>query len=463
VSSADLARIDGRRILPVASARAAAEWSMTGGLIALVAVIWLIPIKRYKLPVELPFNLEVYRLLILGLTLALAVGILSGRARLSAAGHAKPVLVLAVCALAAQLVNLHQISAAGLQTQSLKSLSFFLSFLVAYLVVCSSIHRFEHLRAAIMAIVVCAVIVGIAAIYESRTRHNLSDDLNKIFPFLVPTGEDKSNIRQGRLRVRASAQHPIALAGVLLLTVPLVIYLARHAASKSRARLWLLGGVPIMVGGIATVSRTAIVVLFAMVVVALMFRRRETVRRWAVLIPLVGVLHFAAPGAMKGLYQAMTPKGGLISQQQERPGQQGSGRIADLAIGIGRWKEAPIFGRGLGTSPTLADPTILDASGEGLLIGVIYDDQYLTSLVSLGIVGFVGIVWFVWGAVIKLGKAARRTTGEVSDLLVACTASAAGYAVGMATYDTLSFVQVTLLFFVIVGIGLTARHLTRTS
>ena len=33
----------------------------------LALVILLIPIKRYRLPVELPFNLEVYRLLLLGL------------------------------------------------------------------------------------------------------------------------------------------------------------------------------------------------------------------------------------------------------------------------------------------------------------------------------------------------------------------------------------------------------------
>jgi hypothetical protein len=442
---------------------ASAEWSVTGGIVALVVIIWLIPIKHYKLPVNLPFNLEVYRLVILGLVVALLVGILSGRASLHAAGQAKPVLLLAVCALTAQLVNLHQISAEGLQTQSLKSLSYFLSFLVAYAVVCSSIHRFEHCRAVIIAVVACAVIVGVAAIYESRTQHNLFDNLHKILPFLQKTAEDKTNIRSGRLRVRASAQHPIALAGVLLMTLPLAIYLMRHAASKVRARLWFLGGGVILVGAIATVSRTAVLELVAMVVVAFVLRRRETIRRWPVLIPLLAVIHFAAPGAIGHLYHAFTPKGGLVSQQQERAGLQGSGRLADFGPGIDKWKTAPLFGHGLGTSPTLADPIILGASGEPLPEGTIYDDQYLSSLVALGLIGFLALMWFVWGAVIKLGKAAKLATGELSDLLVACAASAAGFAVGMATYDSLAFVQVTLLFFVIVGVGLTARNLVQTT
>ena len=39
-------------------------------------------------------------------------------------------------------------------------------------------------------------------------------------------------------------------------------------------------------------------------------------------------------------------------------------------------------------------------------------------------------------------------------LLAACAISAAGFGAGMATFDAFTFVQSTLLFFIIVALGL---------
>ena len=90
---------------------------------------------------------------------------------------------------------------------------------------------------------------------------------------------------------------------------------------------------------------------------------------------------------------------------------------------------------------------------------MIYDNQWLQILISLGVVGFIGALWFVWGAVIKLVQAARRTAGLLSDRLAAIAVVCAGFGAGMLTYDTFAFVQVTLLFFVIAALGLRARTL----
>jgi hypothetical protein len=419
----------------------------------------LIPIKRYTLTTSLPFQLEVYRLAILVLVLTVAIAWLSGKRGFTLAGQGKPVAIMALGALAAQLVQLHQISADGLQTQSLKSLSYFISFLIAYAVVASSVHRIEHVDAILRAMVLGAVVVAAEAIYESRTQRNLFDDLNKILPFLHKTADAGFKLREGRLRVRSSSQHPIALAISLFMMPPIAIYLARRASTQLRARLWLLCIPPIVIGAIATIARTGFVVLLVTLIVGILLRRDAMRRYWWTLIPVIAVVHVAAPGAIGHLYRAFHPRGGVFAQQQQRAGENGSGRLADIGPGLREWETAPIFGQGLGTSPTLADPIVTESTSPyafGHHSGIIFDDQYMTSLVTTGAIGLFAVVWFVWGGIVKLGRAARRTIGARSDLLVACTAACVGYAAGMATLDTFAFVQVTLLFFVIMALGLRA-------
>src|SRR5947209_3765691 len=115
-----------------ARAHLASTLNFKRGIVALVLIIWLIPIKRYTLPANLPFNLEAYRLAIIVLASAAIIGVALGRGSISFARQGKPLAILVGGSLAAQIVNLHQITADGLQKQSLKSLSFFISYLVAY-------------------------------------------------------------------------------------------------------------------------------------------------------------------------------------------------------------------------------------------------------------------------------------------------------------------------------------------
>jgi O-antigen ligase len=163
----------------------------------------------------------------------------------------------------------------------------------------------------------------------------------------------------------------------------------------------------------------------------------------------------------------MRPSEGLVAEQQTRAGAQGSGRIADLEPGLRLWLDSPVLGPGPGTSFTRDGTAPLgaasrrsqneDPANPAPKAGIIFDNQYLFSLVTVGIVGLAAVIWFVWGTVVKLTRAARRTLHETGDLLAACAVSSLGFAVGMFTYDTFAFVQVTLLFFVIAALGLTAR------
>ena len=426
-------------------------------MIALVLVIWLIPIKSYAFPVKLPFNLEPYRLLILLIAFAWAVAAASGSARLSAAGHGRAITAMVIVAVIALISNRDAIDAAGMQTQAVKSFSFFLSYSIAYLLVSSTISRVGDVDAVVRVMAIGAVVAAIEAIYESRTHNNLFDDLHTVFPFLVHIGKERTNFAGGHLRVRASAQHPIALGAALAISAPLVLYVASRAATKARRYFWFAATGVIVMGAVATESRTVVLALIVMLLTAILIRGRKLLRYWPVLLVLIAVTHVAAPGVVSHMYKRFNPKGGLIAQQQQRPGLRGSGRIADIGPGLHRWSGAPLFGRGLGTVAATGDK-LAPGQQEGTPgVSVIYDDQYMNTLVSLGLFGLLLVIWFVWGSSIKLVSAARKLRGEVGDLIASCAIAATGFAAAMITFDAFSFVQVTLLFFIISAVGLRAR------
>ena len=439
-------------------------FSWGGAMALLVLVVWLIPIKNYRLPVNLPFSLELYRLLIIVYIVLWLLAVISNKMTVEAGGLGKPIALLTAVGILAIASNANVLSQGHLTGQALKSLSYFLSFLVAFLLVHSTVRTVRAIEYVCYALVLGAVLVSLGAFYEARTHYNLFHHLQEWLFFLKPARvfTETNRIRGGRLRVSASAQHPIALGAALTMTVPIAFYLASRAADTVRSRCWLACGFIVMAGAATTVSRTVVLMFGVMVVVALFLRGVALERQWPVLVAMLAVVHFAAPGAMRHLYGAFFPKGGLSSQLNARVGEVGSGRLSDIQPGLRSLGKAPIFGHGLGTGRVRG--TIL-ANGPGVISDpktgapIIFDDQWMNSLVSLGVIGFIGVAWFILGGVLKLIRAARHTVGRVSDLVAACAVSTAGFAAGMLAFDAFSFVQCTLLFFAIAALGLRVRSL----
>ena len=90
---------------------------------------------------------------------------------------------------------------------------------------------------------------------------------------------------------------------------------------------------------------------------------------------------------------------------------------------------------------------------------IIFDNEWLNTLVSLGVVGLVAVAWFVWGSLITIGRFARRVRGPRSDLAAACAAAIGAFGIAMFVFDAFAFVQATIFFFMIAAIGLQARRL----
>jgi O-Antigen ligase len=462
-SAVDVAAAERDRRSSAVPAEALFSW---GGAIALlVLVVWLVPVKNYRLPVNLLFSLELYRLLIISYVVVWGYAVAAGRMRVEAGGLGKPIALLAAVGFLSILSNANVIARGHLTSQAVKSLSYFLSFLVAYLLVHSTLRSIESIELVLYALVIGAVLVSLAAFYESRTDYDVFHHLQNWVPLLRPSraiGETTQHMRGGRLRVEASAQHPIALGAALMTTVPLAFYLGSRAATVVRSRLWIASGLLIAAGAAATVSRTVVLMAAVMVGVGLYLRGRQLVRYWPVLVVLGLALHVAAPGAMRHLYTAFFPRGGLTQQLDSRVGGVGSGRLSDIAPGLRSLQEAPFFGHGLGTGST-RDTNVGDKPGAIVDprtgAPIIFDDQYMNTLVTMGVLGLVGVVWFVWGGALRLIGTARRSAGRCGDLVAACAVATAGFGAGMLAFDAFSFVQCTLLFFLVMALGLRARAL----
>ena len=425
---------------------------------ALVLLIWFVPIKVYALPISLPFKLEAYRLFLLVLVFAWGIQLVRRRGRLDAAGREVVVLLLIGIAVVSTIVNFDTLSATADESPVNPAL-YFITFLLLFALVASTIDRLPDVEQIFRLLVIGGAVVAMFAIYEARTRYNFFDHLGEWVPILDRQEHEVMALRGGRLRVAASSQHPIAFGVAMIMVIPIAVYLAQRASTAARARLWVGAAVLCAIASVTTVSRTTVLMVLAMAVVALRLRGAAFVRFWPVLLILPVAIHFVAPGALGGLYKSFFPEEGLIGDVQGRAGESGSGRFADIGPGLRIWLESPIVGHGLGSEIEFQqEETQL---GLAPIPPVIFDNQYMATLVQLGAVGLLGAFALIWGSVIRLFRTARRSTGPPSDLLTACAVSCAGFGVAMFFFDAFAFAQTTIVFMFIAALGLRVAGLER--
>ncbi|HEY3612878.1 MAG TPA: hypothetical protein VGK92_04195, partial [Gaiellales bacterium] len=164
--------------------------------------------------------------------------------------------------------------------------------------------------------------------------------------------------------------------------------------------------------------------------------------------------HTVLPGGMGRLYHSFFPKGGIASEQSVRAGGVGSGRLADLDPALKLVQANAFFGTG-DPLPPPPDLVVQAATTDDATPPdpIIFDDQYLTSLVGHGVIGLGAVLWLVGFITIRLIRASRRAKGSLP-VLSALTASVAGFAAAMLTFDAFAFVQCSIFFFTIAALGL---------
>jgi O-antigen ligase len=410
-------------------------------LSATLLVILLIPIRRYTMPGNLPFELEPYRLFVAFVAgLWLISLLIDPRVRVRGAMLNRPIALVVLAVVGSIIVNPARV--ATVDDIVSKKLTFLISFFLIFFLILSVVRRFVEVERLVKVLVLGGVVVAAFGIVEARTGFNVFNHVDRVMPFLQLSDlEGAAGIeRGGRTRVFASSQHPIALGALLMMLCPLALYFCR----SSKKSTWWWGALIVLgLGALSTLSRTGVIMLVVSLVVYLRVRPVETKRLWPLLIPAALLIHFAIPGTIGTFKDSFFPKGGLIAEQQKDAGTSGSGRVADLGPALSEAWKRPFLGQGYGTRVTTGPRAN----------SMILDNGWLGMLLETGAIGVAAWIWLIVRFVRELMRAAKADLTERGWLYAGFAASVASFSVGMFTYDAFSFIQVTFVLFVLLALG----------
>jgi hypothetical protein len=238
-------------------------------------------------------------------------------------------------------------------------------------------------------------------------------------PLLHENGDlDAIQNRSGFRRPAGTAGHPIEFGAVIAMALPLALHVARFDATRTRFRRSLPVGL-IAIGIPVAVSRSAI--LGAAVAGFVVFLGLDPRLRPKALMAVAGfvTLVYATTPGLLGTLRSF-----FLSTGQD-------GRVNDYGRALAHIRKAPWFGHGPGTF--IADSRLNNAFDN------ILDNQYLGTLIEVGLIGLAVVLAYLLGAAF-LGRGARHrsTDPATRDLGQALAAASVAGAVTSYTFDAFS-------------------------
>lgn len=337
--------------------------------------------------------------------------------------------VLLTCAILASYISASRRTLASLEQNGAdRGLILMLGWLGVMLVAADGIPSMDRLKVLLRRIVLGATAMAALAITQFFTGLNAATYIQ--IPGLAAQTPFTDLLTRNQLnRPSATAIDPIELAVVLAICLPIAIHQARFAPPGLRRRRWL----QVALIGIAlpmTVSRTAIIALVVSAVVVLsVWPKRD--RRIAYVVG-----SFAVAGMFVSVHGLLGTLSSLFTQVgSDTSSASRTGAFAASAPFIG---QHPWFGRGFGTFlPSTYFFT---------------DDQYLLSLIEIGVIGLVCLLTLFATGWLAARNARRISQDPETRHLAQCmAASAAVPAVSFATLDALSFAMAAGLTFLMLG------------
>ncbi len=238
-------------------------------------------------------------------------------------------------------------------------------------------------------------------------------------------------------RVAGTAIHPIELGVVAGMLLPLAIYLAIYDTDRDARRRWAPVGL-IALAIPTSVSRSGILscAVALGVLVVLMPVRQRLVALCALPFTLVAVF-VSAPGLIGTLTSFFVAGSGDSSIAY---------RVSDYPLVDQFLQQAPLFGRGGGTYLPAIPLNI-------------FDNQFLTTAVELGLVGVAALTaFFLVPAITALLARRRSNDPEIRFLCAALAGPALAAGVCSVTFDSLSFPMFANVYALVIGlIGATWR------
>ena len=234
--------------------------------------------------------------------------------------------------------------------------------------------------------------------------------------------------RNGVLRPFGTAQHPIEFGVAVTMLLPIALHYALVDTHRTLLRRWY----PVIVLALAVpvaVSRSAILcsaVVMAFVLPALPSHIRP--RAFAGVGALGAFVYLTQPGVIGTILGLFTG----ISDDSSAASRTGSYGLAFEFI-----RRAPVFGRGFATF--LPNYRILD-------------NQYLGTMIELGVVGLVALLAVMISGILTARAVRRRSSDPVTRQLAQfLTATVASAAMAFALFDAFSFVMIPGILFLTCG------------
>lgn len=226
-------------------------------------------------------------------------------------------------------------------------------------------------------------------------------------------------------RVSGTAIHAIEFSVVLAMVFPVALHFAMDDPDRGRRERLVALSIALAIP--MSVSRSGILALaVGLLVVVLGWSWRRRIRGAAVAVAFVVALRFAIPGLVGTIRSLFSGLAGDPSIQ---------GRTHDYALVSEIFQQRPWLGRGPGTFVPDRYP--------------ILDNQYLLSLVEVGLLGVLGLIVLLATAItLALRAAGRRPAWPLGR---AIAASIAAGAASLITFDALSFPMFSGTLFVMLG------------
>lgn len=410
---------------------------------SLITVMLVVPIGRYSIPIDLPFDVEPYRITVGIVLLCWASALLvEPEIRLRRTPFDIPIAVIVIAVLASVTINLGRVT--GLQAAVVKALTFFASFVLVYYFFVS-VARSRRVVESLTKFAVAGLAgVALFVVIEQRTRFNIFDHVAVVLPFLSFNGSIEAE-RFGVVRAVGPSAHPIELGVILAMALPLGLALAFGSS-----RRWWFPTCLLAVGVMSSVSRTPVLVLGAATLVLLWLRPADVKRLLPLIVPLIVVVKLALPGSLATLKESFFPEEGSLVKEHsvlaaEADPLLAGGRLRLLRPMLNEASRTPVFGQGFATRQSGFDNPLRNAP--------ILDNQWLGLLLELGIVGVVGWATLLVVAARRLGRASRRRAGPEGWLAAGLAAAIVGFGVGMFTFDAMAFTQVTFIFWTMIALA----------
>lgn len=328
-----------------------------------------------------------------------------------------------------------------------------LALIAVALVVCDGIGSRSRLYFLLRVIVVCASGVAVVGILQYLFGFDLT-------PWLRPPGMHFTSIepvvleRWGMRRVSGTTVHPIEFGVFCAMTLPVAIHLASSSShNEKRSKLWWGCVGLIAVGLMFSVSRSAILAVGAVGIV--LFAGWAADRRLRMLAVVAGFLVFiqvVSPGLLRTFVNLFRNAGSDSSV---------SWRTHDYETAQELISSHLVLGRGLGSwyAPK----------------HVVFDNQYLLTLVETGVLGLTAILAMIAAAIYSAMRvmwlchlfAGRLPTAAADrDLALSLVASLTAMLPSYATFDFAACATVSSLSVLLIGacgalIRITGREVGR--